>query len=356
MLRILKKYLVTEAIYSVITVLLVLLIILSSNTMMRLIEETAEGNFPTYLLFPTIFIKIAQYSIYLIPISLFFGIILSLGKLYSTNEMAVIRSAGISPIDLAKLLVPVIIPISIIVALFTLYLTPLALEYRSKLEHRLQNEERVEEITPGKFNSSSSGSSTFFVHDIINGRLNKIFFDSKSGKHGSTETALEAKYFYDENDSKFIQLEDGEIFQIIGDQGETRKTKYKEHIIKINQPLPLFKISKSSSKRTSDLFFSSSSEDMAELQSRLLLPFASLLLGFIAIPVSYCAPKKGRYTKIFLGASLYFLYFVVMSVAKKMYILEYTPNFFGIWWIHIFAVSFLIYLYHSDSTSIRDRD
>ena len=135
-----------------------------------------------------------------------------------------------------------------------------------------------------------------------------------------------------------------------------RKTKYKEHIIKINQPLPLFKISKSSSKRTSDLFFSSSSEDMAELQSRLLLPFASLLLGFIAIPVSYCAPKKGRYTKIFLGASLYFLYFVVMSVAKKMYILEYTPNFFGIWWIHIFAVSFLIYLYHSDSTSIRDRD
>ena len=74
MLKILRKYLITETAYAIITVLLILLIILSSNTMMRLIEEAAEGNFPTYLLFPTILIKIAQYLIYLIPISLFLAL------------------------------------------------------------------------------------------------------------------------------------------------------------------------------------------------------------------------------------------------------------------------------------------
>ena len=356
MLKILKKYLVTETAYAIITVLVILLIILSSNTMMRLIEEAAEGNFPTYLLFPTIIIKIAQYLIYLIPISLFFGIILAFGRLYNTNEMAVISSAGISPIDLAKLLLPVIVVVSLIVALFTLYLTPLTSEYRSKLEHRLKNEERVEEVTPGKFNSSSSGSSTFFVHDIIGGKLNKIFFSSKNTKHGSTETATSAKYFYDEKDNKFLQLEDGEIYQLIGDQGATRKTKYKEHAVQLEQILPNYKSDRSSTKSTIELFFGESYEDSAELQSRFLLPLASLLLGFIAIPISYCAPKKGRYEKIFLGAVLYFFYFVGMAVVKKMYILNYTPNFFGIWWIHIFAILFLVYLYHIDSTSIRDRN
>ena len=174
MFKTLQRYLVSETIYTIGTVLLILLIILSSNTMMRLIEEAAEGNFPTYLLFPTIVIKIAQYSIYLIPISLFFGIILSLGKLYDTNEMAVISSAGLSPIDIAKLLLSVIVIVSIIVATFTLYLTPLASEYRIKLEHRLKNEERIEEITPGKFNSSSSGVSTFFVSNIVEGKLSKM--------------------------------------------------------------------------------------------------------------------------------------------------------------------------------------
>ena len=119
MFKTLQKYLVSETIYTIMTVLVILLIILSSNTMMRLIEEAAEGNFPTYLLFPTIIIKIVQYSIYLIPISLFFGIILSLGKLYDTNEMAVINSAGLSPIDVAKLLMSVIAFVSIIVAFFT---------------------------------------------------------------------------------------------------------------------------------------------------------------------------------------------------------------------------------------------
>ncbi len=355
MLKILRKYLITETAYAIITVLLILLIILSSNTMMRLIEEAAEGNFPTYLLFPTILIKIAQYLIYLIPISLFFGIILSLGRLYNTNEMAVISSAGVSPEDFAKLLIPVILPVSIIVSLFTLYLTPLASEYRSKLEHRLKNEERVEEVSPGKFNSSSSGASTFFVHDIIDGKLNKIFFSSKSTKHGSTETAQTAKYFYDDEDNKFLQLEEGEIYQLIGDQGATRKTKYKEHAVQLEQILPTYISDKSSSKTTYELFFSDTNEDSAELQSRFLLPLASLLLGFIAIPISYCAPKKGRYAKVFVGALLYFFYFVSMSVAKKMYILGQTPSFLGIWWIHIFAIIFLIYLYYIDSTSIRDR-
>ena len=110
-----------------------------------------------------------------------------------------------------------------------------------------------------------------------------------------------------------------------------------------------------SSKTTYELFFSDTNEDSAELQSRFLLPLASLLLGLIAIPISYCAPKKGRYAKVFVGALLYFFYFVSMSVAKKMYILGQTPSFLGIWWIHIFAIIFLIYLYYIDSTSIRDR-
>jgi len=322
---------------------------------MRLIEEAAEGNFPTYLLFPTIVIKIAQYSIYLIPISLFFGIILSLGKLYDTNEMAVISSAGLSPIDIAKLLLSVIVIVSIIVATFTLYLTPLASEYRIKLEHRLKNEERIEEITPGKFNSSSSGVSTFFVSNIVEGKLSKIFFNSRSGKHGSTETAQKAKYFYDKDDSKFLQLENGEIIQIIGSKSDIRKTKYKEHGIELKQALPLLKDFKPSAKSTLALFYSESRKDSAELQSRLLLPFASLLLGFLAIPVSYCIPKKGKYAKVLLGAAVYFLYFIGMSITNKMYVLEYTPGFFGVWWFHFIAALLLIYFYYNDETSIRGR-
>ena len=74
-MKILQKYLIRELTLSSISVFSVFMLILSANTMLRLVEEASVGNFPTYLLFPLIIIKITQYSIYLLPISVFFGII-----------------------------------------------------------------------------------------------------------------------------------------------------------------------------------------------------------------------------------------------------------------------------------------
>ena len=120
-MKILEKYLLKEILGSSLSVLLIFMLILSSNTMLRLIEEASAGTFPTYLLFPVIFVKITQYSIYIIPISLFFGIIISLGRFYNSNEMAVISSSGQSIFDIATIINKVIIPSFLIVALFGTY-------------------------------------------------------------------------------------------------------------------------------------------------------------------------------------------------------------------------------------------
>tara|TARA_Y100000590_G_scaffold169037_1_gene193486 strand:+ start:171920 stop:172897 length:978 start_codon:yes stop_codon:yes gene_type:complete len=325
--------------------------------MMRLIEEASVGNFPTYLLLPTIIIKITQYSIYIIPVSLFFGIILSLGKLYNNNEMAVIFSSGVSPNDIARILASVILPVSLIVALFTLYLTPIASEYRYKLEHRLKNEERVDNIKPGKFNTSASGTSTFFVEKLTNNLMEGVFINLIKDQYTqeTVETSKTAKYSIDNKDRKFIVLNNGSIHEMVGNN-EIRITRYREHAIQLSQELPDYINSRSIAKSTYNLFFSTRIEDKAELQARLFLPLAAMILGFIAIPLSYSAPKKGKYDKIFLAAIFYFLYFVSISIAKKMYILGYTPSIFGIWWIHIIVLLLLLYFYNLDENKIPIRN
>ena len=369
MLKILQKYLITETAKSTITVLVILLVILSSNTMMRLIKEASEGNFPTHLLMPSIIIKVVQYSIYLIPISLFFGIILSLGRLYSTNEMTIITSSGNSSIDVAKLLTKFILIVSLTVAFFTLYLTPLTTEYRYKLQHRLDNEERIQELTPGKFQKSRNNSSTFFAHKREDDRLKNIFYSSQTLETETTETANNATYIF-ENDQKFILMRNGTIYQIFRDfhkdalennpesveDNIIRKTIYEEHALQLTQALPEFLNTNLDAKSTIKLFGSTNLEEIAELQFRFLLPFAALLLGFLAIPLSYSEPKKGRYSRIFIAAITYFLYFVAMSITKSLYILKYTPNFFGIWWVHILFLFFIIYFYRNDYHFIKSRN
>ncbi len=356
-MKILDKYLLKEILESSLSVLAIFMIILSSNTMLRLIEEASVGSFPTYLLFPVIFVKIMQYSIYIIPISLFFGIIISLGRLYNTTEMAVIASSGQSQIDIARALNKLILPTSIIVGLFSLYLTPTATEYRYKLEHRLNSEEKIEEIRPGRFTSSQNGKSTFFVEDVKNNELNKIFFSSSKGGSTTVENSDTASYFIDDQSRRYILLKDGIITEILsphqsGQRTKTRSTKYTEHGVQLGQDLPVYTNTKYEAKSTLSLLSLSEIDALAELQSRFMLPIATLVLGFAAIPLSYSSPRKGRYNKIFFGALIYFSYFIVMSISKKMFLLQITPSFFGIWWIHMLVIVMLVYVYIKDYKKI----
>ncbi|CAI8301827.1 MAG: Lipopolysaccharide export system permease protein LptF [Gammaproteobacteria bacterium] len=355
-MKILDKYLLKEILRSSLAVFLIFMVILSSNTMLRLIEEASVGNFPTYLLFPVILVKITQYSIYVIPISLFFGIVISLGKFYNSNEMSVIFSSGISPIDLAKSLKTIIIATFIIVAIFSLYITPSATEFRYKLEHRLNSEEKVEEIRAGRFNSSQNGKATFFVDSIKNDTLHNIFFSSSKKKSNTIENSVTASYIKDKDERRYILLKDGVITEILPPyKGNTRTTKYLEHGVQLGQDLPAFINSKYEALSTYELFFLNNLEAKAELQSRLILPLATLILGFIAIPLSHSSPRKGRYNKIFLAALFYFSYFITMSLVKKMYLLEFTPGVLGLWWIHIILIAFIAFLYFQDSTKIPSR-
>ena len=355
-MKILQKYLIKEITKTSLAVFAVFLVILTANTMLRLIEESSVGNFPTYLLFPLIMIKITQYSIYLIPISLFLGLILSFGKFYSENEMAVINSSGVSVYDITKIIARVILPAAFVVAFFSLYITPSATQYRYQMEHKLNNEERIEEINPGRFTSSQSGSATFFVENMNNNILEKIFFSSSGGKAETIENSSTARYIKDEGDRRYILLRDGVISEIIPPNYKTtRKTKYREHGVQLGQELPEFINTKYDAISTLSLLSMNGKESSAELQSRILLPVATILLGFIAFPVSYSSPRKGRYTKIFLGSLIYFTYLIIMSITEKLYILETTPSILGMWWMHFLMLLLIIYIYKLDMKTIPNR-
>ena len=355
-MKILEKYLLKEILGSSLSVLLIFMVILSSNTMLRLIEEASVGTFPTYLLFPVIFVKITQYSIYIIPISLFLGIIISLGKFYNSNEMAVISASGQSVFDMAATIKMIIIPSFFIVALFSLYITPAASEYRSKLEHRLNTEERIEEIRPGRFASSQNGQATFFVESSDSHILNTIFFSSSINLNETVENSKSATYYKDENNNRFILLKDGVIVETQSDiNANTKTTTYQEHGLMLGKELISFDNNSIEAKNTYDLFMSNDLVSRAEFQARLMLPLATLVLGFLAIPLSYSSPRKGRYNKIFIGTLVYFVYFIAMSVTKKMFLLELTPNFLGLWWLHLIVIAIVAGIYYQDKNSIPSR-
>ena len=190
---------------------------------------------------------------------------------------------------------------------------------------RLNSEEKIEEIRPGRFTSSQNGKSTFFVEDVKNNELNKIFFSSSKGGSTTVENSDTASYFIDDQSRRYILLKDGVITEILSpykssQRTTTRSTKYVEHGVQLGQDLPIYTNTKYEARSTLSLLSLNDIGALAELQSRLMIPIATLVLGFAAIPLSYSSPRKGRYNKIFFGALIYFSYFIVMSISKKMFL------------------------------------
>ena len=236
-----------------------------------------------------------------------------------------------------------------------MYLTPSATEYRYKLEHRLNSEERVEEVYAGRFSSSQSGKATFFVNEIKNGKLNNIFFSSHGSHSTTVENSSTASYLINDN-RKYLVLDSGVINEIMPPNLiNTRKTHYKTHGIQLGQELPKFHNEKFDAISTLQLLKNDSLESKAEFQSRIMLPIATLLLCYLAIPLSYSSPRKGRYNKIFLASVVYFIYFILMSISEKILLLKYTPHFFGLWWLHLIVALIIWYIYFCDDSKIPNR-
>ena len=155
---------------------------------------------------------------------------------------------------------------------------------------------------------------------------------------------------------RYIILKDGVITELLAPyKSNTRITKYSEHGVQLGQDLPIYTNNKYDAMDTIHLLSVDDIAASAELQSRFMLPIATLILAFAAVPLSYSSPRKGRYNKIFFGALVYFSYFIMMSIAEKMFLLKVVPIYLGLWWIHFLVILVLYYVYKTDYKKIPTR-
>ncbi|MCW8831221.1 MAG: LptF/LptG family permease, partial [Gammaproteobacteria bacterium] len=82
----------------------------------------------------------------------------------------------------------------------------------------------------------------------------------------------------------------------------------------------------------------------AELQWRLTVPVATLIIAMLALPLSQTTPRSGRYANLAWAILLYLVYSNLLSLGKNWIIKERVPVWVGTWWVHIVALILLFVL------------
>ena len=344
-LTIIDKYIAKELLVSYLSVLFVLLIIVLSTELVHLLKWVSQGVIPISVLLTYLTNSFFEFIVVLIPLSLLMGVLTAFGRLYRDSEMAAIMSAGIGPVQWYRPLMMIAVPTTILVLLLMLFFRPVLAQQRALIWAEIKSQAEVDTLLVGQFNRASTGGGVLFLEssDDEGDRVDNVFFQQRHDGKSHIDLAAGTNSYYNDAGHRYMMMHDGTHY--IGDAGDAdfKVIKYKDYGVYITKKQVQVERSERT-KNISELWNSENPRDQAELQWRFALPLATIIVAFMALPLSHTDPRSGRYAKLILALVLYLVYSNFLGIGRAWIVQEKVPLWVGTWWVHLIAIGFTFYL------------
>ena len=291
-------------------------------------EDVNEGSIPAIFLMQLLVLKMIQYSSLLIPVSLFFGIIVALSRLNASNEMIIMKTGGFSCRELAKVLSKLIVITSMIVMLFNFFITPYALDQRLKLQHQIIYEQKIYSLKDNNFNTSNDKSKVVYIVNKNKYEPGNIFIKSKG--LGSSRIDIASGMTMSEMNDNLVILNSGSSYTFNPDESLSVTEYINQEILLFNK-IPLLINNDIESKNIIELYSIGNEQSLSESLKRFSMIIATLILGYLAVPLSQTGQVNDKYKNIFLSTGFYFSYIIFINFIFKAFDA-----------IHLILLSFII--------------
>jgi lipopolysaccharide export system permease protein len=336
----LEQYLLREVGWTSLAVTGVLVVILLSNQLARVLGQAAQGGFPAETVLELIGLTTVQQLTVLIPIGLFLGIVLALGRLYHESEMTAMTACGVGPLSVYR---PVLLLALLVAALLTL------LSFRTVPAAGLRAQEiRIEALRKaqfgaleaGRFRTFASGDVVFYAQRILkNGKLEGVFVQRRTPENLEIAVAERAEQRGAGQAEQLFVLFDGRRYEGVPGRREWRIVDFVEHGIPVRLPELKAKKERHESKPTHVLLGSRSGADRAELAWRAAVPVMAVVLAFLAVPLAKLRPRQGRFARVGVAILAYFAYSNLLA-AVRVWIEKDSPGgALGLWWVHVLPLA-----------------
>ncbi len=339
MLSILDRYLLKESLWNWLAVTLVLWAIVMSNSLARFLADAVDGDIPGSIIFTLLGLKSISYLTTLIPLSLFLGVLLALGRLYQDSEMAAMQACGVGTRQIYRPLLLLAALVSVLVLVLSLFVAPRTSELGFKLREAAEQKSELANISAGQFEEGREGEIIFYAEKVDQAaqQMEGIFVRSL---RGDTPTLMTARNAYPwtnpDNADRFIVLEKGFRYQGVPGQTDYRIAEFDKHGLRIETASGESQLQHQlNAMATIDLWGSTNPRFQAELQWRLSLPLAALMLVLLAVPLSRSTPRQGRYSRLLLAVLVFVIYYNLLGTGQSLIERGKLPAVPGIWLAHL---------------------
>jgi lipopolysaccharide export system permease protein len=299
--------------------LMVMLTIFMTNMVIRTLGQAASGAVaPQDVVFVFTLLGLQTLPT-ILSLSVFIGVILTLGRMYRESEMAIWFSSGVG---LARFIRPVVAtswPVVVLVGILMLWVWPWSYGQYNELRQRFEQRADVLRASPGQFQSSGDGHRVFFVEKAASsasGGGRNVFIMTDVGQRESVAVSQSGKI---ENigDERFLVLDSGHMEQNDKASGEHTHVEFRNYRVHAgtssgpsgNAPSPR-------AVDTVDLMLTGGRAYMGELAWRLGLILGATNLLFMGISLSAANPRRASNWGLLFAALAFVIYYNLLNLTQ----------------------------------------
>lgn len=333
----------------------ILLAIILTRLLILLLGQAAIGEVQPEAVIGLIAFGILTYLPVLLGIAVFVAVLLTLSRSYRDSEMTVWFTSGLSIVAWVRPVLQFALPVALVCGLLSLVVAPWSQQQSAEYQRLLESRDEVSSVTPGVFRESRSADRVFFV-DKLSERddvVNNVFVQSTQGNRLGVIVAQRGFIETAPNGDRFVVLLNGRRYEGTPGRLDYRTVDFERYAIRI-EPHEAKRTAPSSKALSSlELLREHRPEQIAELQWRIALPLAVLIMGLFAVPLAFVNPRSGRSWNLILAVLTYVLYNNLLSIFQAWTAQARIPGWVGLWPVHITMLVLVLVLFYRQMRGFR---
>ena len=347
-LTVIDRYFLREFVVNLFAVTGILWLIYLATRFSRYVAQAALGNLPGDVIFTLLGYSSLSVLSLLLPVGAFLAVMLSLGRMNSDNELAVISACGISNLRLIATITLFAGFIAVIVAVLSLVVAPAVLGNDYKLEKQSKMSADTTGLVAGKFKESRNGKWTFYSEKVSEDKqgMDNVFIKINRDKRQRPLIFRADKGHFEIDQltgNKYLVLDNGYRYEGRAGEKDFTIVQYAEHSLLIEKGDAKRAIVKRyQTLSTHFLWHRGNVRDIAEIQWRCGSVIMTIILCLLAITLVGDGPRKGRYAGFFPAIMIYLLYSNLLGISKAWVAKGTMVPWLGAIWVHLFM--FIVFL------------
>lgn len=317
--------------------LTVLMSIALGDRLIRFLEQATSGGIPGDLILYLLLLRVPEMIQLVLPFALYIALLMGLGRLYSNQEMAVLRGGGMNTNVLLVWLTPMIGFITILVALTSLYVTPTAKYALDRELDALQKDIGLAAVQPGVFRIEDGGEQVTYSDSLADDdqTILDVFIQRRleNGEQMAVWAERGKRSEPDDSGRQTLVLERGRRYQGSPGSSAFEVMSFDRLSISIESEPILERVRDVDSLTTAEL--DTTPAQSAERHWRIGLPIFCLILGFLAVAKSTVQPRTGQFAGIGPGLAWMLGYYLTLVFNRWLVDEGLVGDLIGIWPTHL---------------------